>query len=226
MNSSATPPMPVVLASFFKRLEPLDSIIKASISNASLSALLTFRGDPQKKVLLDLTKSPGRVLVDEQARGGHISVTVRGDVMHDILLTRMTPGVAVGRREMLLRGSAVKLAKFTPLFEIGPALYREHLADIGFRGFSRKPGETPFKEAVMSGQQFTGEPIPLVQLSALERVVFALMRWISYALGYGVGLMRYRVFKRMNLFDVLASMSRGLTAATPKQILDGAKAGE
>ncbi len=226
MTSSAAPPFPVVLASFFKRLEPLDAIIRASISHARISALMTFRGDPEKKILLDFTKSRGQVLMDEQAREGHISLTVRGDIMHQVLLARMTPGVAVGRREMLLRGSAIKLAKLTPLFEIGPVLYREHLADIGFRGFSRRPGETPFKEAVMNGQQFTGEPIPLVQLSALEKVVFALMRWMSYALGYGVGLMRYRLFKKMNLFDVIASMSRGLTAATPKQVLDGSKAGE
>jgi hypothetical protein len=226
MTSSATPPIPVVLASFFKRLEPLDSIISASISNARISALMTFRGEPEKKVLLDFAKSPGQVLMDEQVREGHISVTVRGDIMHDVLLTRMTPGVAVGRREMLLRGSAIKLAKFTPLFEIGPVLYREHLADVGFRGFSRQPGESPFKEAVMKGQQFEGDPIPLVQLSALEKAGLALMKCISYALGYGVGLLRYRLFKRMNLFDVLASMSRGLTAATPKQVLDGAKAGD
>lgn len=65
----------------------------------------------------------------------------------------------------------------------------------------------------MKSKDFAGDPIPLVSLSGLEKVVFGALNGISYALGYFVGIVRYRVFKKLNLFDVLSSMSRGLAAA-------------
>ena len=49
-----------------------------------------------------------------------------------------------------------------------------------------------------------------------EKITFAVMNGLSYAMGYMVGVMRYRVFKNMNLFQVLSSMSSGLAAASPK----------
>jgi len=69
----------------------------------------------------------------------------------------------------------------------------------------------------MESKNFKGEPIPLVRTSAFERAVFGCLRGISYALGYFVGLLRYRVFKKLDLFDVLSAMSRGLAAAAPPQ---------
>jgi len=69
----------------------------------------------------------------------------------------------------------------------------------------------------MDKEQCKGDPIPLVQLSPFEKTVFALMNGLSYGLGYLVGLMRYRLFKKMNLFSVLSFMSRGLAAAAPRQ---------
>ena len=75
---------------------------------------MTFRGDPEKKVLMDFSKAPARIVEDETAREATIQVAVQGDVMHEVLLDRIKPGVAVGRREMLLRGSAINLAKFIP----------------------------------------------------------------------------------------------------------------
>jgi hypothetical protein len=123
----------------------------------------------------------------------------------------------MSRREMLLRGSAYNLAKFIPLFEFGPVLYREHLTDLGLFGYSRPGEQNPRKESAMNDQpQFQGKPIPLVRLSSFEKISFAVMNGLSYAMGYMVGLLRYRVFKNMNLFQVLSSMSRGLAAASPK----------
>ena len=46
--------------------------------------------------------------------------------------------------------------------------------------------------------------------------MFGVLNVTSYSLGYLVGLLRYRVFKKLNLFDVLSAMSRGLAAASPQ----------
>ena len=215
--AGTSPPTPVVLASFFERLECMETITRVILSHAEISALMTFRGEPEKKVLLDYSKTPALIRVDGDDRDGSIRVTVRGDVMHDVLLNRMPPGVAMSRREMLLRGSALNQAKFIPLFAFGPVLYREHLTDLGLFGYSRPGAQPPRKETAMSDQpQFQGKPIPLVRLSTFEKITFAVMNGLSYAMGYMVGVMRYRVFKNMNLFQVLSSMSRGLAAASPE----------
>ena len=70
-------------------------------------------------------------------------------------------------------------------------------------------------------QEFTAEAIPLVQYSPYEKVVFSAMNTVSYALGYAAGTMRYRMFKKLNLFEILSSMSRGLAAAMPKEDTGG-----
>ena len=67
----------------------------------------------------------------------------------------------------------------------------------------------------MESRTFKGDPIPLVPLSGFEKVMFGALNGVSYSLGYLVGLARYRVFKKLNLFDVLSAMSRGLAAAAP-----------
>lgn len=69
----------------------------------------------------------------------------------------------------------------------------------------------------MSGKVFKGDPIPLRTLSPFEKIVFWIMNSFSYVLGYVVGIMRYRLFERLSLFEVLSSMSRGLAAATPRK---------
>ena len=71
----------------------------------------------------------------------------------------------------------------------------------------------------MESRSFEGKPIPLVSLSGFEKLVFGALNAISYSLGYLVGLLRYRVFKKLNLFDVLSAMSRGLAAASPQSTL-------
>lgn len=215
MTEPAAHAIPEILASFFQRMGALEAILRIITSDARLSALFTFRGGPApKKVLLDLAATPARVLLDEAARGGNIFMTIDGRIMHEILLGRMKPGLALGRREMLLKGCAMDFAKFIPMFDFGPVLYREHLADIGCDGFSRTSGPIVKQEASMGEKVYKGEPIPLVRLNPFERVFFRIVNGIAYGVGYLVGLLRYRLFEKLSLFEVLAAMSRGLEAAS------------
>ncbi|MEW6441566.1 MAG: hypothetical protein AB1640_11590 [bacterium] len=209
------------LASFFDRLISIESIIRIVVSQARLAASFTFRGEPSKKVLLDLSADPARVTLDGEARGGQISITIEGAIMHDILLGRVKPGLALGRRELLLRGSAMDLSKFIPLFDFGPVLYREHLADAGYGRFARRQASALPKETPMSGQTSKGGPVRLVELSGFEKAFFKAVNGIAYGVGYLVGLLRYRVFEKMSLFEVLGAMSRGLDAASPKELREG-----
>ena len=214
-----------VLASFFKRLEAMEAILRIIVSESRIRALLTFRGDPERKVLLDFSNRPARVVLDDQTRDVDISVTIRGEVMHDILSGRMSAGQALGQRELLLRGSASHLARLIPLFDFGPVLYREHLAKLDFRGSSPRSNSETSEEECMGSKSFKGDPIPLVRLSNFEKVVFGALNGISYALGYFVGIVRYRVFKKLDLFDVLSAMSRGLAAAAPRERVESSNPG-
>jgi len=218
MTPSTTPESTVVLSSFFRRLEPLEGIVRVFMSQARMSALFTFRGTTDSKVLLDFSKSPAVVAVDNGARSGDVYITINGGVMHDIFLERLKPGVALGRREMLLRGTVMDLSKVLPLFAISPMLYREHLSDIGYNGYARQPGKSLSQEELMNGQVFKGEAIPLVQLSGPEKVGTKLINGLAYGIGYVVGFVRYRLFKKLSLFGVLSAMSNGLVAATPSEL--------
>lgn len=204
-------PKTVLTASLYKRLERIEPLCRIILSHAELSALLTFRGEPEQTVLLDYTKYPGRIEINGEAADGRIFVTIRGDVMHDVLTGKITPGTAIARREMLLRGSASHLARFIPMLDFGGLLYREHLADVGYGAYAR----TPQKEAVMNSKTFNGDPIPLVRLNPVEKTLSGFINGAAYAMGYVVGFLRYRVIKKLSLFNILAAMSRGLEAATP-----------
>ena len=245
MTQPSLSPTPVLIASFFKRLITIEAIIRVILSQANLSAAFTFRGDEPKKVLFDFSKPDASVKVDEPTQTAHIHMAIDAEIMHDILLGKMKPGYALGRRQMLLRGSAMNLAKFIPLFDFSPAIYREHLADTGYEGYIRKKGSAPLKkgsaplkkgsaplkkgaaplkkgaaplkETVMSGNIFRGDPIPLTEYSLLEKITIKLINRIAYLMGYLVGVLRYRIFEKLCIFDVLSAMSKGLEAATPKK---------
>ena len=205
-----------ILASFFKRLEAIDAILRVIVSEAKIRALLTFRGNPERRVLLDFSSGPVRVILDEQTKEADIFVAIRGEVMHEILCGRMSPGRALGERELLLRGSASNLARLIPLFDFGPVLYREHLEKPVLSGSSPQSDSRRTEEKFMERRTFEGNPIPLVSLSSFEKLMFGALNAVSYSLGYLVGLLRYRVFRKLNLFDVLSAMSRGLAAASPQ----------
>jgi hypothetical protein len=209
-----------ILASFFKRLETIEAMLRIIVSEAKIRALLTFRGDPERKVLLDFAHAPARVVLEGQARDADIKLTIAGEVMHDVLSGRMSAGQALGQRELLLRGSASHLARLIPLFDFGPVLYREYLEKLGPSLSSPQSDSKMSKERAMESRTFNGDPIPLVYLSGFEKALFGALNGVAYALGYLVGLLRYRVFEKLNLFDVLSAMSRGLAAAAPQATLE------
>ena len=209
-------PRPVVLASFFERLETIGAVLGAALSNARVSAEMVFRGPSEQKVHLDVSGSRVRVLVDDNAHKGHTSLAVDSDVMHEVLLGRLHGAIAVGRRQMLLRGSISDLAHLIPLFDISPALYREHLADLGVDGLGRRTGPTVTKELIMQSEA-REESVLERPLSGVERILFAGLNHSAYLLGYLMGAIRYRLFENLSLFDLLAAMSRGLDAATPRE---------
>lgn len=215
MKSTHSPPVTVLLASLFARLEPIEAILRIILSEAKISALFTFRGEPEKRVLLDYSKTPALTVIDGPVRTAAIYVTINADVMHEVLLGRMHAGKALGCREMLLRGSAADFAKFIPLFDFSPLLYREHLADVGLNGLVRPSGIAPAKESVMNGRIFNGDPIPLTKQSGFEKLVSRFFNGTAYLAGYAIGLVRHRIFTSLSLFDILSSMSRGLSAAAP-----------
>lgn len=211
MNS--VPSTNVMLASFFQRLESIDALARVILSNARISALLTFRGNDERRVLLDFKRKPGKVTVDGDARDADIRVTIDGEVMHDVLIGRVAPGLALGRREMLLRGSASQLAKFIPMFDFGPVLYGEHLADLNAPGYARSTKEAPMPDAVTTTESMAIAPR---RLPAGQQFATRVMNGLAYAAGYVIGVIRYRVFENLSLFGLLSAMSRGLADAAPK----------
>ncbi len=220
MTGSATPETTVILSSFLKRLEGLEEIVRIVMSHYRMSARFTFRGSSETNVLMDFTKSPAQVSIENGTTAGTVYAAIDGDIMHEVFLDRKKAGVAVGRRELLLKGPVIAFSKIIPLFDIAPVLYREHLADIGYGNFSRQVGTALSKEDIMSGQVFKGDPIPLVEMSGLEKFGSKVINGLAYGMGYLVGLLRYRLFKKLSLFGVLSEMSRGLEAATPPEVKD------
>lgn len=215
MSEVETGNAPGRLAGFYERLAPLEAIIRIVLSEAAVSCLLTFRGQEDRAVLLDYAKTPARITLDHPAPARTV-VTIRGEVMHEVMCGDLAPGTALARREMLLRGSAADLAKFIQLLEFGPVLYREHLADIGYPGYARFNGKPKELEAGMAEKTFEGNPIPLVRMNPVERVCSRVIGGLAWFMGYATGVIRYRIMKKLSLFDVLTSMSKGLDAARPK----------
>jgi hypothetical protein len=190
----------ICLTSFFERLPALDATARVILSDAPLSCLFTFRGRPRTQVLLDFSSRPARVVVGEAAHGGDIQVAIDAEVMHRVLLGELSPGEAFARREMLLRGSASHLARFIPFFDFAPLLYREHLR--------RLP-----KEASVEQKSIQTGPLSAEETSAGERALVQMVRALAFGLGFGFGLLRYRLWERLDLLEVLGSMSRGIEAA-------------
>jgi hypothetical protein len=190
-------PKSALIASFFQRLGGIERVARAIVKDSRTAVLITLRGEPERRVLLDFSRVPMRVVVDGEAhegRGARLGVTVDADVLHRILLGRMTAGQAFGRRQLLVRGSAALLARFSGLFGFAPVLY---------------------KEFAMKAADLQGAPIPLQTLNPVEKALARSLDVAAWSLGYGLGLLRYRLFPKMSLFDVLEAMSRGLAAATP-----------
>ncbi len=216
MTTTPTPPRSLLLASFYQRMTTFGGLSQAMLSGASLSAELILRGEPEMRVLLDFTTTPMQVHIDDPTRSGLICMAADADILHQIMIGELNPGVAFARRQVLMRGSASNLARFMPLFAVSPLLYREHLADVGVEGFARPTGWAPLKEIVMAGKEFKGDPIPLGKRSRLEEMMFQRFNKSAYAMGYAMGMMRHRFLKNLSLFEMMAAMSRGMEAAASR----------
>lgn len=214
MSAGPAPPRSSLIASFFARLVAIEAVVRVILSDARIAAVIALRGERPRKILLDFGPTPARVLHDDPTRPGDIVMDIEDEVLHEILLGRMAPGLALGRRQMLLKGHAANFARFIPLFAFGPVLYREHLADAGVAGFARTTGAAPLQEAVMT-ETFHGDPIPITKLNWFERGVSRVLNGLAFVLGWCVGQIRYRLVQNLSLFDVLGAMSRGLAAAAP-----------
>jgi len=215
---SANPQLPrsIVLASFFKRMEAIGAVVRIVLSNSSISAEMVFRGPSEQKVYLDFTDQSARVLVNDNAHKAQVCVAVDADIMHEILIGRLHGAVAVGRRQMLLRGSIADLARLIPLFDFSPTLYREHLADLGLDGLGRRTGPAVTEELIMQSKELENSVLER-KLSGAERVLFASLNRCAYLLGYLIGAIRHRLLENLSLFELLAAMSRGMEAATPPE---------
>jgi hypothetical protein len=203
------------LTSFFERLAELEPILRVVLRDAPLSAELTFRGNGERTVLLDFTRTPARIAVGKPTASGRIRVVVASPIMHAILLGRLSPGEALGRRELLLRGAPAELAKFIPLFDFAPVLYREHLADLGVDGFARPTGARRSTEGDMKTPGDEEAPLGVRVRQRSERVLVGTVTELAYAAGYGMGVLRHRFLRNLSLFDVLGAMARGVAAASP-----------
>lgn len=215
-RSDETVPDPDVIASFFHRLADIDRVARVIVGDSKLSARLTFRGDHERSVRLDFTDGPLRVTNDDDARrGGHVDMVMDAAVTHAVLLGRMKPGEALGRRQMLLRGSAAQLARFIPLFDFAPVLYQEHLANIGWTGYQRRSGWAPSKDENMATSPSYAHPALTPKRSAAEKLACRTVESVAYGLGYAVGTLRRRVVYNLDLFDVVAAASKGIADALP-----------
>jgi hypothetical protein len=193
------------VAGFLERLGESERLVHALFDDAPLRTTLTLRGARPRTLLLDFATAPGRVREDDGRTAGHVIAAVDAAVLHDVLRGALTAGEAFGRRELLLRGSPADFVRLIPLFDVAPALYRAYLAS---------------QAQVRSEAQARSEEGGRVMLdrdrgTRLDRVVAAGLKSAAFAFGYGAGVVRYRLRDRVDLFEILASLSRGLGAATP-----------
>ncbi len=211
-------PATVTLPLMYKRIERMGEVMRAIVKEAEYSLLIIMwgeKGEKENRVLLDFSKPKLEVTMDPKLRDADNHLMLEYDVFEKIMLGQMKPGVALGQRDMLLRGSPYGFAKFIPLFDYGPLLYPEILADVGREGYARKSGYAPLKEAEMQDKIYEGKPIPIVDLSTFELIITKLINFMAFIIGFFVGLIRFRIFDKLSLFDVIASMSKGIEASKP-----------
>jgi hypothetical protein len=189
------------VAAFLERLGGLDHVLRVIVSDARLRVRFTIRGSPERAVLLDLLEQPVRSTPDDGSHAPDVMVTMTSETWHRVLLGELAPGEALGRREMLLRGSAADLARCIPLFDFAPMLYREHMAAERCAGRKDKTMQEIDRSATAVGGS-RGVTLPLSRLTGTA----------AYVLGFGLGMVRKRV-PGISLFDLLGAMSRGLEDA-------------
>ena len=187
------------ILSFFERLAEIERVARIALSDEPLSALISIRGPNPARLLLDFSSEPARIERVDRDIPANLHVAIQAEALHRVLLGELHPGEALGRRELLVRGSASDVAKITPLFDIAPLLYREHLSELDMTA-NHQP-------------RFRGDPIPLVELSSRERALHATIERMAYGAGYALAVLRTRYLRHMSLFDVLRAMGRGVEDA-------------
>jgi len=180
MNDPTARGTSVVLASFLERFEPLETILRIITSQARIRVQFTFRGEPTRRVMMDLAASPLRIVSDDggsTSGGGDVWVTIDAEEMHEVFLDVQAPGQALGRRHLLLRGSAAHLAKLIPLFDFAPTLYREHLE----------------MERHAMSDQGTSTTRAMSRQGSNARLPHEALKGVAYGVGYAAGVLRYRL---------------------------------
>ena len=225
MTEASNPPVAQHLVGFFQRLSTIDSVMREIVSHVQISMVMIFRDERERRIALELRKRPMRVWVDDPLKEGQIEVRIRAEVMDEILRGHLHAAVAIGRRELLLRGSPSLFAKVIPLFDFAPMLYREHLAELEKQPKPVEGNNTDREESQMS-EQTVSEEVPLaMKRSFFGRMLGGFVGALAYVIGYVLGFMRFRVFKSLSIFDALSGMSKGLEAATPKALKEPPKDG-
>jgi hypothetical protein len=189
------------VATFLERLGSLDRVLRVIVSDARLRVRFTIRGSPERAVLLDFLEQPVRSTPDDGSHAPDVMVTMTSETWHRVLLGDIAPGEALGRREMLLRGSASDLARCIPLFDFAPMLYREHVTTercCGGKDGTMQEIDRP--ATATGGSRDVAQPLSRLTGTA------------AYVLGFGLGMVRKRV-PGISLFDLLGAMSRGLEDA-------------
>lgn len=186
-----------LLVGFFERLATLDQVLRIIVSGARLRVRFTVRGgEPERSVLLDFVAHPVCAREASDSEAADVVVAMSKQAWHEVLSGALAPGEALGRREMLLRGSATDLARCIPLFDFAPMLYGEHWERRGVDGAKEEPMRTGcwnrFPTAVW------------------EKRAFRTVGRAAYSLGYCIGIARHRVAPNLSLFELLEAMSRGL----------------
>lgn len=191
-----------MVASFFARLDRLDNVVRVIVSEAPLRARFTIRSDRDRTVLLDLTGPRARTVLDDDSLASDIVVTMTAEAWHAVLSGALKPGEALGRREMLLRGSAAHLASFIPLFDFAPMLYREHRREAAGA-----------REVAMNDDSNVPHARRWLQARSARDKLYNAANEAAFALGWGLGMARRR-FDRLSLFALLEAMSKGMEAAS------------
>lgn len=185
-----------LLVAFFERLATLDQVLCIIVSGARLRVRFTVRGESERSVLMDFVAHPVCAREASDSEAADVVVAMSKEAWHEVLSGALAPGEALGRREMLLRGSATDLARCIPLFDFAPMLYREHWERRGVDGAK--------EEAMRTGwwNRFPG--------AGLEKRVLRTVGKAAYSLGYCMELARHQVAPNLSLFELLEAMSRGL----------------
>jgi len=189
------------VATFLERLGGLDRVLRVIVSDARLRVRFTIRGRPERAVLLDFLEEPVRSAQDDGSHAPDVMVTMTSETWHRVLIGDLAPGEALGRREMLLRGSASDLARCIPLFDFAPMLYREHVEAERCSGGKDGTMQEIDRAATAAGGS-RDVALPLSRLAGTA----------AYVLGFGLGMARKRV-PGISVFELLGAMSRGLQDA-------------